>query len=198
MAHRYRQWPETVYRRLCTCLEQGIRDYCKCNRYYSQPDTDCGYDSSRHRFYYGYDLYVLTAADSKNDLPVFPLLGPGSRHDSFGLCHTYAVMKAFIKDANITEALLDSAHDAMAIYEYCNDNSIASIIRLNERNGVNLKAIQRLLHSWKRRHSVCQAGLKLFRGIEKAVSGSNTAARTVTTRTGSTVITSAPILIMGL
>ena len=154
------------YRRLCTCLEQGIRD-CKCNRYYSQPDTDCGYDSSRHRFYYGYDLYMLTAADSKNDLPVFPLLGPGSRHDSFGLCHTYAVMKAFIKDANITEALLDSAHDAMAIYEYCNDNSIASIIDLNERNGVNFK-YKDCYTVGKDGIPVCQAGLKLIRdGIEK-------------------------------
>lgn len=154
------------YRRLCNCLDDGIRD-CRCNRYYSQPDTDCGYDSSRHRFYYGYDLYMLTAADSRSDLPVFPLLGPASRHDSFGLCYTYASMTAFLKELHVSEVLLDSAHDVMAIYLFCQEMSITPIIDLNERNGVNFK--------YKDKYTigrdgvpVCEAGLKLIRdGSEK-------------------------------
>ncbi|MBD5526768.1 MAG: hypothetical protein HDR04_20685, partial [Lachnospiraceae bacterium] len=68
-------------KRTCDCLEKGIRD-CKCDRIYSQPDCDIGWDSHRGRFYFGYDLYMLTASDSDNDLPVFPFLGPASRHDS--------------------------------------------------------------------------------------------------------------------
>ena len=67
------------YRKLCNCANRK----CSCKRWYSQPDTDCGYDSSRHKFYYGYDLYMMTAADSYNDLPVFPLLNRASMHDSF-------------------------------------------------------------------------------------------------------------------
>ena len=59
----------------CNCLEKGIRD-CKCNRIYHQPDCDIGWDSHRNRFYFGYDLYMLTASDSENDLPVFPFLSP--------------------------------------------------------------------------------------------------------------------------
>lgn len=69
--------------RTCNCLKNGIRD-CKCNRIYHQPDCDIGWDSHRNRHYFGYDLYMLTASDSENDLPVFPFLSPASRHDSHG------------------------------------------------------------------------------------------------------------------
>lgn len=129
------------YRRLCLCNcleEKGIWD-CSCNRFYSQPDTDCGYDSSRHKMYYGYNLYMMTAADSDNDLPIFPLLNPASLHDSFGVCKAYAVMKAFLKEIHVKKVLLDSAHDAMAIYQFCQENSIAPIIDLNERGGVSFQ-----------------------------------------------------------
>ena len=152
------------YRKLCNCSDRN----CSCNRWYSQPDTDCGYDSSRHKYYYGYDLYMLTAADSDNDLPVFPLLNRASMHDSFGLCYTYHAMKAFLKEANVTEALLDSAHDVMAIYRFCQKNSISAIIDLNERGGISFK--------YKNSYTIddagvpmCQAGLKMIRdGYEKS------------------------------
>ena len=151
------------YRRLCSCTDRN----CTCNRWYSQPDTDCGYDSSRHKYYYGYDLYMMTAADSNNDLPVFPLLNRASMHDSFGLCYAYHAMKAFLKESNVKEVLLDSAHDVMAIYKFCQENSITAIIDLNERGGVNFK--------YKDTYSIgkdgipmCQAGLKMIRdGYEK-------------------------------
>ena len=152
------------YRKLCKCEEHN----CSCNRWYSQPDTDCGYDSSRHKFYYGYDLYMMTAADSDNDLPVFPLLNRASMHDAFGLCYTYHAMKAFLKEANITEALLDSAHDVMAIYQFCQKNSISAIIDLNERSGLNFK-YKDTYSIGKDGIPVCQAGLKMIRdGYEKA------------------------------
>ena len=62
-------------KRTCNCLEEGTRD-CRCKRIYSQPNCDIGWDSHRKCFYFGYDLYMLTAADSENGLPVFPYLGP--------------------------------------------------------------------------------------------------------------------------
>jgi hypothetical protein len=151
------------YRKLCKCTDRN----CSCNRWYSQPDTDCGYDSSRHKFYYGYDLYMMTAADSANDLPVFPLLNRASMHDSFGLCYTYHAMRAFLKEANVSEILLDSAHDVMAIYQFCQRNSITAIIDLNERGGVNFK-YRDTYSVGKDGIPICQAGLKMIRdGYEK-------------------------------
>ena len=154
------------YRRLCKCREKGIMD-CKCNRYYSQPDTNCGYDSSRHKNYYGYDLYMMTAADSYSDLPVFPLLGQGSTHDSFGFCSTYFAMTAFLKEINVSEVLLDSAHDAMAIYQFLQKNSVRAIIDLNERKGVSFEYKDNFTVG-KDGIPVCKAGLKMIRdGTEK-------------------------------
>lgn len=151
-----------------TAARERSRPLPSENRYYSQPDTDIGYDSSRDRNYCGYDLYLMTSADSDNDLPVFPLLNPASMHDSFGLCHTYASMMAFLKECHVSEALLDSAHDVMAIYQFCQENSITALIDLNERGGVNFKYKDNFTIG-KDGIPVCEAGLKMIRdGTEKA------------------------------
>ncbi|SFR80789.1 hypothetical protein [Anaeromicropila populeti] len=103
--------------RICDCSTKGITD-CKCDRYFSQPDCDIGWDSSRDCWYHGYDLYMLVASDSYSDLPVFPLLSPASKHDSHGFLHTFFRMKNFLPDYKVNKLLLDSAHDAMPYYEY--------------------------------------------------------------------------------
>ena len=113
--------------RTCNCLENGIRD-CKCNRIYHQPDCDIGWDSHRNRHYFGYDLYMLTASDSENDLPVFPFLSPASRHDSHGFLYNWFSTKKMLPEANVTKPLLDSAHDAMPYYNYCKTNNITPFI----------------------------------------------------------------------
>ena len=74
-------------KRICKCKENGITD-CKCNRYFSQPDCDIGWDSSRDCFYHGYDLYMLV--DSKSDLPIFPHYFCASKHDSHGFLHAFS------------------------------------------------------------------------------------------------------------
>ena len=121
-------------KRTCNCLENGIRD-CKCNRIYRQPDCNIGWDSHRNRYYFGYDLYMLTASDSDNDLPVFPLLGPASRHDSHGFLYNWFSMKKFLPDVNVSKLLLDSAHDAMPYYLYCRKQHITPFIDLNGKGG---------------------------------------------------------------
>jgi hypothetical protein len=67
--------------RICDCESKGISN-CKCDRYFSQPDYDIGWDSSRDCYYHGYDLYMLVASDSESDLPIFPHLSCASKHDS--------------------------------------------------------------------------------------------------------------------
>ena len=68
--------------RVCDCAKKGIHN-CSCDRYFSQPDCDIGWDSSREKWYFGYDLYLLT--DTERDLPLFALLHPASKHDSLSL-----------------------------------------------------------------------------------------------------------------
>ncbi|MDR2147859.1 MAG: hypothetical protein LBE91_15510 [Tannerella sp.] len=125
-------------KRTCKCFDDGIRN-CDCERDYSQPDCDIGWDSSRSYFYSGYGLYMLTASDSENDLPVFPLFGPASRHDSLGFVYSFFAMKTFLPEYRATKLLLDSAHDAMPIYEHCRQNRITPFIDLNAKRGIKLK-----------------------------------------------------------
>jgi hypothetical protein len=56
-------------------------------RIYSQPDCNSGWDSSREKYFNGYHLYILSAADSHYDLPLYPRLHPASRHDADAIYH---------------------------------------------------------------------------------------------------------------
>lgn len=120
-------------KRICNCAEKGITN-CKCDRFFSQPDCDIGWDSSRDCYYHGYNLYMLVASDSESDLPVFPHLSCASRHDSHEFLHAFFRMKIFLPDYKVSKLLLDSAHDAMPYYEYCLRANITPFIDLNENN----------------------------------------------------------------
>lgn len=153
-------------KRICDCMEKGISS-CDCARYYSQPDCDIGWDSSRECFYHGYDLYLLTDAASGKDLPLFPMLGPASRHDSHGFLYTWFTAKQFLPDFQVTKLLLDSAHDAMPIYEYCKRENIIPFIDLNEKRGIKVKYKDDFTIG-KDGVPVCKAGLKMHHdGVEK-------------------------------
>ena len=115
-------------KRICDCKKKGISD-CKCDHYFSQPDCDIGWDSSRDCFYHGYDLYMLV--DSQSDLPVFPHFSCASKHDSHGFLHAFFRLKAFLPDYKVSKLLLDSAHDAMPYYQYCKRENITPFIDLN-------------------------------------------------------------------
>ena len=116
---------------VCDCVSKGIYN-CDCDRFISQPDTNVGWDSSRDRFYAGYDLYLLT--DSKNDLPLFPFLNQASRHDSHGFCDTFFRFKTYMPGLKPSALLLDSAHDSMAMYDLCKGLGITPYIDLNLGN----------------------------------------------------------------
>jgi hypothetical protein len=48
----------------CDCRAQGLAE-CNHPRIYSQPDCDLGWDSSREKYFQGFHLYMISAADSK-------------------------------------------------------------------------------------------------------------------------------------
>lgn len=150
--------------RVCDCKSKGITD-CKCHRYFSQPDCDIGWDSSRHCWYHGYDLYMNV--DSKSDLPIFPLFHPASMHDSHGFLHSFFRMKSFLPDFNVRKVVLDSAHDAMPYYEYFRRADIIPFIDLNGKGGVKLP-YKNDFTVGNDGVPVCLAGLKMHHdGVEK-------------------------------
>ncbi|WWR17796.1 hypothetical protein V1226_14750 [Lachnospiraceae bacterium JLR.KK009] len=117
-------------KRICDCRERGCYS-CNCKRRYSQPDCNWGWDSHRDCYFFGYHLYMYVASDSHSDLPVFPILERASRHDMLSFLHSFFTMKAYLPQLRIEKLLLDSAHDAYAVYEYCKRKNISPFIDLN-------------------------------------------------------------------
>ena len=95
----------------CNCHAQGL---AKCNhpRIYSQPDCNSGWDSARERFFNGYHLYTLTAANSPYDLPLYPRLHPASRHDAVSFVVSSVEFSQRFTLGMVDKMLLDAAHDA--------------------------------------------------------------------------------------
>ena len=113
-------------KRICNCAPGSD---CKCKRKFSQPDCSWGWDSSRDKYFFGYHLYMFVASDSTNDLPVFPMLERASRHDMLSFLHTFFSMKSYLPEFHIEKLLLDSAHDAYPVYDYCKANGITPFIQ---------------------------------------------------------------------
>ena len=123
----------------CDCYAQGVAK-CNCPRFFSQPDCNSGWDSSREKYYNGYSLYMISACDSFYDLPLYPRLHPASRHDS--VCFVTGSIE-FVQRfslGTIDRFLLDAAHDAEAIYELLEHQSIEAFIDLNPRTKANFSS----------------------------------------------------------
>ena len=120
----------------CDCSAQGIT---KCNhpRLFSQPDCNSGWDSSRERYFNGYHLYMISASDSRYDLPLYPRLQPASRHDAVSLVASSVEFSQRFSLGTIGKMLLDAAHDAEAIYELLIHHEIEPFIDLNPRTKKN-------------------------------------------------------------
>lgn len=116
----------------CDCRTQGLEN-CHHPRLFSQPDCGVGWDSSRERYFNGYDKYTLTASDSHSDLPLYPRLHTASRHDAISLVVSTVEFAQRFSLGTVRKMLLDSAHDAEAIYIWLNDQGIEPFIDLNPR-----------------------------------------------------------------
>lgn len=120
----------------CDCRARGIAE-CSHLRNYSQPDCDSGWDSSREKYYNGYHLYMISAAESKHDLPLYPRLQPASRHDAVSLVMSTVEFKQRFTLGTVDKMLLDAAHDAEAIYLLLDQQNIEPFIDLNIRSKKN-------------------------------------------------------------
>ena len=150
-------------KKICQCKKQGVH-FCKCPRSYTDPKANWGWDSYHERLFYGHTLYYLSAANSFNDLPLLIHLSQASAHDSITFVKAYAQLRSALPSFKFKSALLDSAHDAYAIYHMLNIHEIEPFIDLNERSRKN-KPSEQIDHNGI---PVCRADLKmLYWGIHK-------------------------------
>lgn len=148
----------------CNCRENGIKD-CNCPRYYPQPDCDWGWDSSREKYYFGYDMYML--ADVSHDLPVFPLLEPASHHDLMNFIRSWFTFRSILPDASVKDLILDSAHDALPVYQYFLNSKTNTFIDL--RRKISDMPLKEGFSVNNNGRPVCPCGFSMHRdGVERS------------------------------
>lgn len=123
---------------LCSCRRQGNWN-CQCDRLFSDPDANYGWDSSREKYYYGRNLFMVSAAESPYDLPIYPRMYRASKHDSVLFVSTFHELKHWYPNWKFSEAILDSALDAYPIYEMLERYDISAVIDLNPRRTKQFK-----------------------------------------------------------
>jgi hypothetical protein len=124
---------------LCQCRKQAIFN-CKCDRLYSDPSADWGWDSYRETFYFGHTFYQHLTSLKGHDLPLHISIGPASESDfTLSLTSLDRFQKAARDnhlDINIEAIAYDAGHDARGIYEYLQAKKIKPVIALNSRQGL--------------------------------------------------------------
>lgn len=86
-----------------------------------------------------YHLYMLTAATSPYDLPLYPRLHPASRHDEVSFVTSSVEFSQRFTLGTVDKMLLDAAHDAGPIYDLLLHQKIEPFIDLNVRGTNNLE-----------------------------------------------------------
>lgn len=120
-------------KKICKCHDHGIY-HCQCERSFTDPTANWGWDSYHEQWFYGHTLYSITSADSPNDLPLLLRLVQGSRHDSATFVFVWAELLKLYPEFMFSKALLDSAHDVYDIYRLLKANNTEAFIDLNSRN----------------------------------------------------------------
>jgi len=140
----------------CSCRKQDVFN-CQCPRRYSDPDASWEWDSYREEYYYGRGIYAFSAADSPYDLPLYLLFHKARRHDSVVFVTSFFDLMHIYPEFKFEECLLDSAHDAYAIYELLHHYDISAVIDLNKRNAGNISCQGEFTFS-KDGVPICRAG----------------------------------------
>lgn len=81
---------------------------------------------------------MISAADSKHDLPLYPRLQPASQHDAVSLVASSAEFKQRFALGTVDKMLLDAEHDAEAIYLMLDHQNIEPFIDSNNRSMSNI------------------------------------------------------------
>lgn len=114
--------------RTCSCP----RDVpCVHRRRFSDPDASWGWDSSRGIWVYGHRFYEITAAGGRHDLPLYIRAVGADRHDGISWMLSYTDFRSYYADAHLIRAILDSAHDAGAIFDQLQRDGLQAVIDLN-------------------------------------------------------------------
>ncbi|MGM0124305.1 hypothetical protein IGI37_002764 [Enterococcus sp. AZ194] len=119
---------------VCDCRKQGIFQ-CDCPKRYSDPNATWGWESSKERYFYGYNAYLLSTynAERKLDLPLYLRMVSAKRHDSVSALIGLAEFRDLCPEFKMKGFLSDSASDNYETYHLLKEWKIPAFIALNNR-----------------------------------------------------------------
>jgi len=125
-------------KKVCKCIENGIFR-CTCDRKYSDPNANWGWDSHNERFFYGHTGYFIATHNKvlKTDLPLYLRLVQANRHDSVSTIFALFEFRELYPNLRLDTFISDSASDNYATYDLLDFWRVNAVIALNEKNKGN-------------------------------------------------------------
>jgi hypothetical protein len=149
-------------KKVCNCKKFGVYK-CTCDRKFSDPSANWGWDSHNERFFYGHSGYFISTYNKaeKVDLPLYLRLVQASRHDSVSAVFALAEFRELNPNLNINTFVSDSASDNYATYRLLNHWGINAVIALNDTNTGNF-TYPNALYINRNGVPICPAGRKMI------------------------------------
>jgi hypothetical protein len=148
----------------CKCRALGIYK-CSCDRIYSDPTANFGWDSYRECFYFGHSFYQHCVSINGHDLPIHISIGQASETDfTLSMKSLDRLLKMFSEHnfaGKIYSLSYDCGHDALGIYQYLISKDIKPVIALNPRNGELPKPSGTAKVVDSKGIPLCEAGLEM-------------------------------------
>jgi hypothetical protein len=118
-------------RKICGCT-----DKCSCDRLFSDPDANWGWDSYHKQWFFGHTAYLFSVhnSDLKIDLPIYLRFAEGSAFDGVTLIQSLAHAR-YLYDGFLSfdSLIADAAHDNYPTYDLLKRWNIKPFIALNNR-----------------------------------------------------------------
>ncbi len=118
-------------KRVC---EHSHHQRCDCDKLYSDPDAQWGWDNHREQWFFGHHFYEISCSSQGHDLPMAISIAPGNESDYTAslktLDHLIKSMNARLGPWGPAVYTADAGHDAEAIHRYLHQRGIKAVIPL--------------------------------------------------------------------
>lgn len=135
---------------------------CDCDRRYSDPEADIGWDSDLGVYYFGYTEYNIAYYNQKLsiDLPLFLTLEKASQHDAITSISAFNNFLNINDSVKISNYCLDSASDNYATHRFLSYHNVIPFIDINKRSQSHIyESIDGISENGK---PICAQGIEMI------------------------------------
>jgi len=116
-------------KRLC---EHSQWDKCDCEKIFTDPDAQWGWDPQRRRYYFGHRFYEIATGVSGHDLPLAISMEPANGSDFTASLSTFDRLDKHLRPHgwSVGYYIADSGHDGEPNYRFLIERGATPVIRL--------------------------------------------------------------------